>query len=710
MGGWARLWLASCLALAAAVGCADGSYDVVVRFDPPELGDSVERVEVAFVPGCDGQAPGEPPDAEEVVLLRRMATSGPMRLGSFEPGSYGLYARGLSDGCRVVASGCSPVELEAGGSGELVVVLGPLDGPGCAAGEACVEETCVAMDSGVPDGGGDSGDDGGAEAGLDGGIDGGRDGGDLDAGLDAGTDGGSDAGQDAGFDGGPMCGTCDDSNPCTDDACTFAGCVYTPDDTNTCGGGVCQGGTCCTGCWDGSSCQSGSAVTACGDDGAACVSCNDGNPCTDDFCTLSGCVHVSNDANTCGGGTCRDGACCTGCWDGAACRAGTAPAACGTSGGACAACACPTNACTAGSCAPADMAAWVGNGFFHACAVGSSGRLYCWGDNSSGQLGTGAVGVGTEELSPTIIGTATNWATAVGGQGFTCALRTDGSLYCWGDNDQGQLGQGDLVARQLPTRVGTAAWSHVTTGDDHACAWSSVGELWCWGEGNYGQLGLADNSDRRTPVQVPGTWSAASAGRWHTCGVRGDGTLWCWGRNNEGQLGVGDTVDRNVPVQVGVETDWQLVAGGEGHTCGLRAGGTLWCWGWNTEGQLGTGSTNGTAVTSPQQVTGASVVWDSFTVGEDHTCAIRSDGSLWCWGENDSGQLGDGTLADRSSPTRVGTANDWVMAVGTGGEHHVCGIRSGGSLWCWGANDRGQLAVGDTAPRYTPTRACFPLP
>ena len=687
------------LAVLGLAACSEGSYDVVLRFDPTSLGADAERAEVAFVDSCEAQVLGAPAVSGDVIHVRRMESPEP--LGDFEPGRYGLYARAFGGDCAVVAAGCETVQLEEGGEGELVVVLRATAGPACPAGAACVAGECVAADAARPDASmdatvpaNDAGDDAGEVV--------------LDAGsTDGGLDGGMDAGSDAGADAGTTCGSCDDSNPCTRDECTSGTCVSTPDDTLTCGGGVCHGGACCRGCWDGSTCQAGGAVSACGAAGAMCTSCDDGNPCTDDVCTLSGCVSTPNDSRTCTGGTCHGGACCTGCWDGAACRAGTAPTACGASGAACAACACPTNACSAGACAPADAAGSIGSGDDHVCVAGSSGRLYCWGENEVGQLGNGAIGLGTEQLSPVRIGTASDWTAVGGGENHTHGLRGAGSLWAWGDNP-GVLMQGDFTDRQLPTRVGTETnWARIEEGEDHACVFNSAGEVWCAGDNSFGQLGLGDTSTRTVLTRLPGTWSDIAAGFNHTCGVRA-GELWCWGNNLSGQLGNGssDMLPHPDPIRVGTDTDWADAGAGEDFACAIKTDASLWCWGLNQDGQLGLGAADTVPHTAPERVGTAS--WDAIEGGEDHACGLRS-GQLWCWGENDHGQVGIGSgTSDIVVPTRVGTASDWtILALG---QDHSCAGRSDGSVWCWGINAVGQLGIGSRTSALVPMRVCFPLP
>jgi alpha-tubulin suppressor-like RCC1 family protein len=204
----------------------------------------------------------------------------------------------------------------------------------------------------------------------------------------------------------------------------------------------------------------------------------------------------------------------------------------------------------------------------------------------------------------------------------------------------------------------------------------------------------AAGKDDRPAQILPGVqWKKLAAGSRHTCGIRADGTLWCWGENNWRVLGSGDeplgnSSNGHRPVQVARGTRWQSIAGGSMHTCGVQLDGSLWCWGANTDGQLGDGTEEPRR--RPTRV-GESSSWQEVSTGWRSTCATRTDGSLWCWGENNKGQLGDGTRINRLRPTRAGMANTW-RSVDTK-HHHTCGLQADGTLWCWGDNDKGQLGL-----------------
>jgi alpha-tubulin suppressor-like RCC1 family protein len=331
-------------------------------------------------------------------------------------------------------------------------------------------------------------------------------------------------------------------------------------------------------------------------------------------------------------------------------------------------------------------------------------NLFAWGNNFSGQLGDGTT---TSRPSPTPIGDATDWSAISAGAAHSCGLLGAGSsLWCWGHNAAGQLGDGTTTQRSSPTQIGALAtdWSAVTAGGLHTCALRETGTLWCWGSNSSGQLGDGTTTNRQLPTQI-GTatdWRAISAGGSHTCGMRASGTLWCWGSNTYGQLGDGTTTPRTVPTQIGTAADWSAISTSRGHhSCGLRGTGSLWCWGRNNVGQLGDDTT--TERHSPTQIFVATD-WIAISAGEVHTCGLRGTGTLRCWGSNVYGQVGDGTTTNRLRPTQIGTATDWRTV--SAGTFHTCALRGTGSTsWCWGRNHFGQLGDETTTQRLVPTQS-----
>ena len=243
-------------------------------------------------------------------------------------------------------------------------------------------------------------------------------------------------------------------------------------------------------------------------------------------------------------------------------------------------------------------------------------------------------------------------------------IMSDGSLWASGLNNSGQLGLNYTSTRVHPfTRVGYEAnWSQISGGDAHTMAIKTDGTLWAWGNNNfYGQLGLSNTTNRSSPVQVGAltNWSKVSCGNSHTMAIKTDGTLWAWGNNAYGQLGLPNTTNRSSPVQVGTLTNWSKVSCGDSHTMAVKTDGTLWSWGLNSSGQLGLSNT--TNRLSPVQV-GALTNWSKVSCGDTYTMAVKTDGTLWSWGNNSYGQLGvnSGTNTHRSSPVQVGSATDWV--------------------------------------------------
>lgn len=290
-------------------------------------------------------------------------------------------------------------------------------------------------------------------------------------------------------------------------------------------------------------------------------------------------------------------------------------------------------------------------GFAHTCAVNGDGTGWCWGDNYWGELGDGTT---TNRDIPARVGFENWWVSISAGGGHTCGIRNTGELVCWGRNDEGQIGDGTTTQKTEPEPVGRDLdWASVSAGSGlHTCAIKTNGTLWCWGDNRLGTLGDGTFIDRPAPVQI-GTdsdWTSVSAGAYQTCGVRGTGMLWCWGWNGFGQLGDGTTTDRNVPTQIGTAADWAHVSTGAYHTCGLRTTGGLWCWGRNFEGAVGDGTTDDRW--SPTQV-GTDTNWVDAAAGAGHSCGVRMDGTLWCWGWNLFGELGDATFDDRLEPVQA---------------------------------------------------------
>ncbi|MBI2235192.1 MAG: hypothetical protein HYU57_09490, partial [Micavibrio aeruginosavorus] len=312
--------------------------------------------------------------------------------------------------------------------------------------------------------------------------------------------------------------------------------------------------------------------------------------------------------------------------------------------------------------------AWkqVSAGLWNTCAVKTNGALYCWGSDSDGQLGNGATT--GNQTSPVQESTAaTDWASVSVGATHTCAVKTNGTLYCWGDDTYGELGNGATTGDQAsPVQESTAAtdWASVSAGVDHTCAVKTNGTLYCWGENFDDQLGTG-GSDAVSPTQeftAATDWVSVSAGTTHTCAVKTNGTLYCWGNDATGQLANGAGGDQAFATQESTAaTNWASVSAGVDHTCAVKTNGTLYCWGADGNGQLGNGATTGNQV-NPVQESTAATNWASVAAGDIHTCAVKTNGTLYCWGDDTNGQIGNGTTGGRQvSPVQESTAaTDWA--------------------------------------------------
>jgi len=247
--------------------------------------------------------------------------------------------------------------------------------------------------------------------------------------------------------------------------------------------------------------------------------------------------------------------------------------------------------------------------------------------------------------------------------------------------------------------VESSAVKAISAGPGHTIAIKTNGSRWVWGSNFSGSLGDMWWERRLIPAQIAEAtnWSSKLSS---TAAIRADGSLWAWGWNNWGQVGDGTTINRHMPTRVGVDYDWVSVSTRWNHTAAIRADGSLWVWGHNANGSLGDGTT--TDRHAPVQIrVGAEWAYISAT-GHGHTLAVKTDGSLWAWGNNMNGQLGDGTTEQRNSPVRVGEANDWA-SVSAGGMYSVA-IKRNGSLWAWGDNVHGQIGDGTMVNRNIPTR------
>lgn len=394
----------------------------------------------------------------------------------------------------------------------------------------------------------------------------------------------------------------------------------------------------------------------------------------------------------------------------------------------------------------------IAAGFGHTCALTSSGGVYCWGNNTYGQLGKGSSG---DSTAPTAVSGMQSGITVIAARDHhTCALTSNGGVMCWGENDQGQLGDGTVERRYAPVDVtGLASGvKSLAIGDDFSCALTESGGVKCWGDNRSGQIGDGTNIDRLVTVDVQGLISgvttitagsdfacavtaggvqcwgensnlqlsdgaqpdatspvdvtglpskvtAIGAGSDSTCAVMNSGVM-CWGKNYSHQLGDGTDVDRGLPITVqDIGSGMQSVAVGGTHTCALSAENRVLCWGANFTGQLGNESIHlyGGPVEPSDLGSGVSAI----AAGDSHSCAITTTGGVRCWGENSQGQLGNGIKEDIRTPVDVTGLNNGVKAITAGGDH-TCVLTSAGGVQCWGTNYAGILGDGTTEARQIP--------
>jgi len=329
--------------------------------------------------------------------------------------------------------------------------------------------------------------------------------------------------------------------------------------------------------------------------------------------------------------------------------------------------------------------------------------LWTWGQGSNGKLGLGDV---VNRSSPVQIGALTDWAGVDTGGNSSLAIKTNGELWAWGTNFEGHLGLGDVVNRSSPVQVGALTnWASVSGASDayaHNLAIKTNGELWAWGRNNFGQLGQGITVTQSSPVQIGSltTWASVTVGGGGSRAIKTDGSLWSWGAGANGTLGLGDIIDRSSPVQVGILTDWASVDSASNHSATVKTDGSLWTWGLGTDGRLGHGNT--TTLSSPSQV-GSLTDWASISAGFKHTLAVKTDGTLWACGDNSpNGNLGDGTIINRSSPSQIGALSDWASA--SAGRNLSSARKTDGSIWAWGLNSSGQLGDGTVISRSSPVQ------
>jgi alpha-tubulin suppressor-like RCC1 family protein len=351
-------------------------------------------------------------------------------------------------------------------------------------------------------------------------------------------------------------------------------------------------------------------------------------------------------------------------------------------------------------------------GYLHGCYIDDDGTLHCWGDNEHGQLGRGS---DTGEFpDPEQVGVSDQWFQVQAGLRHTCALDCQGGVWCWGQNDRGQLGNNEVLPGTFnltPTPISLSRrFKELFVKRNYACAIAEDDTLWCWGSNNARELGIGTQDDTSTPTQVvhdpagprDDDWRTLGLGDAHTCCAKGsDSSLWCWGANGNGQLGAaGAAVVRARPNLVAIDRTWLEISSGLDATCALDSIGALWCWGRNDSGQGG--HNDQLDRDFPTQITSGET-FKTMEFGYTQVCAVATSGALYCWGSNTIGELGLGPTqvgTPQLTAAQVGADTDWLGVRAS--QDFGCGVRPTG-IYCWGENQDGRLGLGDTVVRDLPS-------
>ncbi|GFE58101.1 hypothetical protein AOG1_19810 [Geobacter sp. AOG1] len=352
----------------------------------------------------------------------------------------------------------------------------------------------------------------------------------------------------------------------------------------------------------------------------------------------------------------------------------------------------------------------------HSLALKGDGSVWGWGYNYYGEVGDNTTIDRNAPVAARTLVAGTGVVGIAAGSYHSLAVLSDGSVWAWGQNTNYQLGDGYTTTRTSPVMVsGLIVGSgtvKVAAGSLHSLALKSNGSVWAWGYGGHGQLGTNDTGTRATPVAIPTLASGVAgivAGELHSVAVKTDGSAWAWGFNSNGQVGDNSTTNRLAPTQVsglGAGAGVIAVAAGSYHTLALKDDGSVWAWGSNANGQLGDNSTTQRLV--PVQVyglgPGAGVI--AVAAGGNFSLALKSDGSVWAWGQNTLGQLGDNSNTQRITPVQVTNlgSNSGVIKVAAGSLHSLA-LKNDGSVWAWGYNSNGRLGDNSTTDRIIPVQS-----
>lgn len=359
-------------------------------------------------------------------------------------------------------------------------------------------------------------------------------------------------------------------------------------------------------------------------------------------------------------------------------------------------------------------------GMWHTCGLDPAGKAWCWGYDGLGQVGDGGADQ-SDRYNPVRVAGDHTFSMLTAGMGHTCGVDTAGKAWCWGDNESGELGTGDEGQAHafIPVAVtGGHTFNTLEAGGDihdgRTCGIDIAGDAWCWGDDTYGALGDGNDgqADEFSPVRVSGghSFSLITTGLTVTCALDIESAGWCWGDDHVGQVGDGsaDQGNKYSPVSVAGSHGYIALSAGGGHSCGIDIAGDTWCWGWDYNGAVGDGgpNENTTYRSSPVAVAGGHR-FTRVAAGYLHTCAVDMSNQAWCWGLDRYGELGDGDDGQSDETSPVSVTGGLTFATLTTSFEHTCGVEISGNGWCWGDNNFGQLGNGSgglSDHEYAPAR------